>query len=238
MYYDHIAFITTNPDTGFHQAKIAHIAGSIGVSPDDITVHHFERHGEGADRGCFSSHYYLWNFIANEGFERTLILEYDGVFLKNVRPDRFEKFLEANPDWDAFFFGHRPIIWDERFVRKTDTPGIVRVATNDTHAYILSKRGAEKMASVNWYGKAVDISVRENTDVNFALFPMRAIQCGTFFSDSFFNGMSERNSQYIRYATQKPFNLLRAVSYLGFLVAVQPWIFLSSTWFSLTQKHP
>jgi hypothetical protein len=156
--------------------------------------------------------------------------------MKKVKPGDFEPFLDRLAAWDIFYFGHRPIIWDKRFLRNTDTPGIVQVRTNDTHAYVLSASGAEKMARVPWYGKAIDISLRENTDIAFALFPMRAIQCGRFGSPSFFNGMSERNSQYIRYALQRPLRVGRALAGLLFVVIIQPWIFLSSTWYSLKYR--
>jgi hypothetical protein len=237
VYYDHIALVTTNPDPEFHRVRCVHIARAIGVQPDDITVHQFVNHPEGPDKGCFSSHQFLWRFAHENGFDRTLICEDDVVFLKPVRPVDFDSFLQRQPDWDIFYFGHRPMIWDERLLCNTDTPGIVQVRTNDTHAYVLSASGAAKMARVPWYGKAIDISLRENTGTAFALFPMRAIQCGRFGSPSFFNGMSERNSQYIRYALQRPLHVGRAVVGLLFVVLIQPWIFLSSTWYSFLYRY-
>lgn len=237
MFYDHIALITTNPDGIFQQQKTAEIARSIGVQQDDITVHYFERHPEGAYKGCFTSHHSVWNMVVNSGFERTLVLEDDVVFLKPVHSDTFAGFLNATPDWEIFYLGHRPIIWDKRMVQQTAHKGIVQVQTNDTHAYIISKKGAERLSAIRWRGKPVDIVLSDAVH-NYALFPMRAIQCGRFFTDSFFNGMSERNSQYIRYALQKPVRPLRAVGYLLFVVVVQPWIFLSSTWLCFRRTHP
>ncbi|MCC5924944.1 MAG: glycosyltransferase family 25 protein [Bacteroidetes bacterium] len=238
MYYDYIALITTNPDEGFHQTKKDYIARSIGVLSDTIQVHCFEPHAEGADRGCFSSHHHLWNYIVEQGFERTAIFEDDVIFLKDVSVSRYAGFLESTPDWEVFYFGHRPIIWDYRFVERTSTPGIVKVRTNDTHAYVLSQKGAQKLSARPWCGRPVDVTVSGTLSASYALFPMRAVQGGRFLSHSFFNGLSERNSQYIRYALQRPIQPLRAAFWLTFLVVAQPWFFLGSTWHSLTKPLP
>lgn len=238
MYYDYIALITTNPDEGFQRAKQRYIARSIGVSPEAVQIHCFGLHPEGADRGCFSSHHTLWSFIAEQGFERTAIFEDDVVFLNKIPTARFEGFLEQTPEWDIFYFGHRPIIWDYRYVRQTSTRGIVRVKTNDTHAYVISRKGAEQLAARPWCGRPVDVTVSGILEHGYALFPMRAIQGGRFLSNSFFNGLSERNSQYIRYALQEPVRPLRAAAWLTFMVLAQPWFFLGSTWHSFTKPFP
>ena len=39
-------------------------------------------------------------------------------------------------------------------------------------------------------------------------------------------------------ALQEPLNPFRAFFYLTFVLIGQPWIFFSSTWFSLTRRHP
>jgi len=238
MKLDHIALITTNPDPDFHQSKCRHVARSLNVDAGDITIHHFNRHPEGAFKGCFTSHQHVWNLIVQNNWERTLILEDDVIFLKKTPSTRYASFLDNNEDWEIFYLGHRPIIWDTRLVQKSGTPGIAEVRTNDTHAYILNLNSARKLSTMPWENKPVDIAMREFTEKSYAIFPMRAIQSGRLFTPSFFNGMSERNSQYIRYALQKPLNIFRAIAYLGWVVIGQPWTFLSSTWFSLTQKHP
>lgn len=238
MKFDHIALITTNPDSSFHASKKNHIARSLEVDVVDITVHCFEPHPEGAFKGCFTSHQYVWSQIVRNNWQHSLILEDDVVFLKKIPVSHYANFLSRNNDWEIFYLGHRPIIWDTRIVQKTATPGIVEVRTNDTHAYILNLKSAQKLNEMPWENKPVDIAMREYTRKSYAIFPMRAIQSGRFFTPSFFNGMSERNSQYIRYALQKPINIFRAIGYLTFVVVGQPWIFLSSTWFCFTQKHP
>jgi GR25 family glycosyltransferase involved in LPS biosynthesis len=238
MYYDYIALITTNPDEEFHRAKKAYIARGLGVLADAVNVHYFERHVEGADRGCFSSHHHLWTFIAEQGFERTAVFEDDVLFLRSVPVQRFGSFLASVPDWDILYFGHRPIIWDYRYVQQTSTPGIVKVRTNDTHAYVISKKGARTLAALPWCGRPVDVTVSSHLHQCYAIFPMRAVQGGRFLSSSFFNGLSERNSQYIRYALQKPLKPLRAIFWLSFMVLAQPWFFLGSTWHSITKPLP
>lgn len=238
MNFDHIALITTNNDKDFHASKSVHIAKALGVKADKITIYFFDRHPDGAFRGCFTSHQYVWQQIVRNNWSLTLILEDDVVFLKKTPLSQYESFITGNPDWEIFYLGHRPIIWDTRLVKKTEYPGIVEVRTNDTHAYILNQGSAKRLAEMPWEGKPVDIAMREYTRKSYALFPMRAIQNGRFFTPSFFNGMSERNSQYIRYALQKPLNIIRAAVYLGFVIVGQPWIFLSSTWFCFTRKHP
>jgi GR25 family glycosyltransferase involved in LPS biosynthesis len=238
MKIDHIALITTDPNPEFHNQKRLDIGRSIQVDPQDITVYHFDRHPDGPDRGCFESHYFLWTRIAEMGYENTLIFEDDVVFLKQLPVSEYQDFLQNHPDWDVFYLGHRPIIWDTRLVKKTNTSGFVEVRTNDTHAYMIKLKSARHLASLAWEHKAVDIFLRHHTTKSYAKFPMRAIQNGRFLTNSFFNGLSERNSQYIRYALQKPLNPFRAVFFLMFVVVAQPWLFATSTWFCFTRKHP
>ncbi len=235
---DHIALITTDSDPSFHQQKCRDIARSIQVDPDIITVYSFVRHLNGPERGCFDSHHQVWNDIVAKEKRLTLIMEDDVVFLKKTPFDLYGNFLGKSDDWDVFYLGHRPIIWDTRLVKKTSFSGIVQVRTNDTHAYLIPLKTAKKLVSLDWETKPVDIFLREHTKTSYAIFPMRAIQCGKLFTPSYFNGMSERNSQYIRYALQEPLNPFRAFFYLTFVLIVQPWIFFSSTWFSLTRRHP
>jgi GR25 family glycosyltransferase involved in LPS biosynthesis len=235
---DHIALITTDSDPSFHQQKCIDIARSIGVDPGIITVYSFARHPNGPDQGCFDSHHQVWNDIVAMEKKLTLIMEDDVVFIKKTPFDFYASFLNKSDEWDVFYLGHRPIIWDTRLVKKTSTPGIVEVRTNDTHAYLIPLKTAQKLAALDWEFKPVDIFLREHTTTSYAIFPMRAIQCGKIFTPSFFNGMSERNSQYIRYAIQKPLNPFRALFYLSFVIVGQPWIFFSSMWFSLTRRHP
>jgi GR25 family glycosyltransferase involved in LPS biosynthesis len=238
MKIDHIALITTDPDPGFHNQKRKDIARAIQVQPHDITIYHSDRHPEGTMRGCFESHHHVWQQCVKYGYQNTLIFEDDVVFLKPVPATLYADFLHTHPDWEIFYLGHRPIIWDTRLVRKTDTPGFVEVRTNDTHAYLIKLEVATKLAAIPWENSHVDIFLRERTSTSYAKFPMRAIQNGRFLTNSFFNGLSERNSQYIRYALQKPLNPFRALGYLVGMIVVQPWLFATSTWFCFTRKHP
>lgn len=238
MKIDHIAVITTDSNPVFHASKKRDLARSLGVSFDDVHMYYFERHPEGAFRGCFESHKAVWAEIVKKGYDLSLILEDDVVFLKKTPLDRYVDFLIINNDWEIFYLGHRPIIWDVRLVKKTNVPGIVEVRTNDTHAYILNKQSVRRLSEMPWNNKPVDIAMREFTTKSYALFPMRAIQCGKLFTPSFFNGLSERNSQYIRYALQKPLHPFRALFYLLFVIIGQPWLFFTSVWFSLTRQHP
>jgi GR25 family glycosyltransferase involved in LPS biosynthesis len=238
MNIDHIALITTDPDPTFHAQKRLDIARSIQVTPDDITIYHFDRHPDGTMRGCFDSHHHIWNEITRKSYQNTLIFEDDVVFLKPSPWSLYAPFLNQHSDWEIFYLGHRPIIWDTRLVQKTTTPGFVKVRSNDTHAYLIRLETAHKLSAIPWENSHVDIFLREHTTTSYALFPMRAIQNGRFLTNSFFNGLSERNSQYIRYALQKPLNLFRAVFYLLFVVVAQPWLFATSTWLCFTRTHP
>ena len=238
MKIDHIALITTDSNPEFHDLKRKDIARAIDVQPQDITVYHFDRHPDGTMRGCFESHHHIWQLCVKYGFQNTLIFEDDVVFLKALPSSIYADFLSKHPDWEIFYLGHRPIIWDTRLVQKTDYPGFVEVRSNDTHAYLIKLEVATKLASIPWENSHVDIFLREHTSKSYAKFPMRAIQNGRFLTNSFFNGLSERNSQYIRYALQQPIHPLRAIFYLLFVIVGQPWLFATSTWFCLTRKHP
>lgn len=238
MNIDHIALITTDPDPAFHAHKRKEIARAIEVDPQSVTVYHFERHPDGTMRGCFESHYHVWKEVTRNGFQHTLIFEDDVVFLKRIPARIYSDFLSEHPDWEIFYLGHRPIIWDTRLVRKTETPGFVEVRSNDTHAYLIRLDIAQRLSAIPWEDSHVDIFLRQHTSKSYAKFPMRAIQNGRFLTNSFFNGLSERNSQYIRYAIQKPLNPFRAIGYLLFVIVAQPWLFATSSWFSFTRLHP
>lgn len=238
MKIDHIALITTDPNPEFHNQKRTEVARAIEVKPHDVTVYYFARHPEGTMRGCFESHHHIWKQIVENGYQNTLIFEDDVVFLKRLPETIYVDFLHSHPDWEIFYLGHRPIIWDTRLVRKTDSRGFVEVRSNDTHAYLIRLEVAKKLSAIPWENSHVDIFLREHTSRTYAKFPMRAIQNGRFLTNSFFNGLSERNSQYIRYALQKPIHPFRAIFYLLFVIVGQPWFFATSTWFCFTRKHP
>jgi len=238
MYYDHIALITGSDDIVFHREKKRHIAASLGVHPDRISVYRFGAHPDGATVGSFTWHRAVWEHIISHRFERTLILEDNVAFLRRVSPRDFDLFLQRHPEWDVMYFGYSPgESSPPAIVRQTRTAGIVEVRAEGSHAYLINLRTAKNLVQAGFQRATVGDFLRRQTRRTYALFPMRAIQSGHLLSQSYFSGIIQRSSQYLHYAAQQPFNPLRAVFWLIFLILAQPVLLLSSTWMAISKRH-
>lgn len=236
MFIDAAVFVTTKTNPEFLQYKTDHIEKHLGLPKGFVQVYHNEVDTENYKRGLFNAHKHVYEQFVENDIQHGLILQDDVYFLRSIKEEEYAPFLKEN-EWDAFYFGHRAEIWEPRFVRKTDQKNIVRVKTNDLHAYLVNNHYAKRMAAMEWKGKTADYTFRENYDKAYAVFPMVALQAGKFGTNSYINGVSERNSQYIRYITKKPFNFFDSLYYSIYLILNEAFFFISSTIIAFTHKH-
>lgn len=101
--------------------------------------------------GCYLSHVKLWEALANSNNEMLLILEDDAI-TNNFSAFQINQFLnkiiENDPDWDVIFLGYaKPFPSSNADIPVTDSVYKINDITFQTHAYLLSKKGALKLLS-------------------------------------------------------------------------------------------
>jgi len=101
--------------------------------------------------GCYLSHVKLWEDLANSNDEMLLILEDDAV-TNNFSGFQINQFLneiiENDPDWDVIFLGYsKPSPSSNVDIPVTNSVYKINEITFQTHAYVLSKKGALKLLS-------------------------------------------------------------------------------------------
>ena len=110
--------------------------------------------------GCFMSHYNIWQDIVQNDYEEVIVLEddirFEPFFKYKLRGLR-EELQALNLDWDLVFLG-RKILGKEEEPWVEDSTQLVRVGyTYWTLAYMLTKKGAEKLLSEKPLGKMVPV---------------------------------------------------------------------------------
>ena len=101
--------------------------------------------------GCYLSHVKLWEVLANSDDDMLLILEDDAI-VNNFSAFQINQFLneiiENDPDWDVIFLGYtKPSPSSNADIPVTDFVYKINEITFQTHAYLLSKKGALKLLS-------------------------------------------------------------------------------------------
>lgn len=101
--------------------------------------------------GCYLSHVKLWEVLANSDDDMLLILEDDAIS-NNFSAFQINQFLneiiENDPDWDVIFLGYaKPFPSANVDISITDSVYKINEITFQTHAYLLSKKGALKLLS-------------------------------------------------------------------------------------------
>lgn len=227
-FFDKAILLTTKTDQHFLNSKCTHIETHLGLPQGFVEIFKNEPDTEDTKRGCFNAHYEAYCYIVKHHLKRCLIFEDDVYFISKVAPKSYEDFL-LNNDWDVFYFGHKPDFRQDTFAIKTNHKGIVHVRTNDRHAYAMSYEFAKVMAQKPWTGVFGDRLLRSSTTKAYALVPGIAIQTGSLFSDSHFNGITGKFSEYLRLAYQNPFSLLDFLRYSFLLIFKMPyWVIYCS----------
>lgn len=101
--------------------------------------------------GCYLSHVKLWEALANSNDEMLLILEDDAI-TNNFSAFQINQFLneiiENDPEWDVIFLGYtKPSPSPNADIPVTESVYKINEITFQTHAYLLSKKGALKLLS-------------------------------------------------------------------------------------------
>lgn len=220
--------LTTSDDQAFLSRKCKHIEEHLELPNGFVEVFKNEPDYQDSKRGCFNAHYDVYCYMAEHRLENCLIFEDDVHFLSKVSPEDYQPFL-SQQDWEVFYFGHKPDFRQDTFARRTKFPGLLHVSTNDRHAYAMSYEFAKRMSSKPWSGIFGDRLLRSSTNKAYALVPGRAIQAGPWRTASHINGITEKFSEYLRLAWQKPFRLLDFINYSFLLVFKMPyWVIYCS----------
>jgi glycosyl transferase family 25 len=101
--------------------------------------------------GCYLSHVKLWEMLANSDDDMLLILEDDAV-TNNFSAFQINQFLneiiENDPNWDVIFLGYsKPFPSPNVDTFISNSVYKINEITFQTHAYVLSKKGALKLLS-------------------------------------------------------------------------------------------
>lgn len=143
-------------------------------------------------RGCYESHiarYRAW--LSRPGNDPwSVVFEEDLVVPgPSTRIDTWVAAVRAvDPDFDVLYLGHR-FVWEQQTSFHRVAPNLLRVRTNDLHAYVLSRRFATHMVENHgtFAGDAIDVIVREEAHRAYAVTPMLAYQRGL-------NGLAQRGA--------------------------------------------
>ena len=195
---EHAIMITTKGPAAMTR-RLRHVEAALGLEDGFIEVLDNRRDLEDSVRGCFVAHKTALTKFLKTGKNNCLILEDDVHFLKPVDIAEFlAKFEDIN--WQILYLGHRPVSSQNTFVKRTSFADVLRVRTNDLHAAIISRSFASRVMEYNWYGKAIDVLMRNDSTDCYAAYPMPAVQTGAPFSTSFWNGYLEKVYEYIQYS--------------------------------------
>jgi glycosyl transferase, family 25 len=128
---------------------------------------------ENRERGCFNSHLTVCKNALALGLENVLVLE-DDAKINHVTPaqiTRINHFIKQHADqFDILYLGL--IIGDMWFTRY---PSIARARGAGAHAYILSKRGMQKLSTYTYQGIPID-KVMKREFKCYSVYPMIAEQ--------------------------------------------------------------
>lgn len=145
---DGVLCISTS-DSKNRRESIQAQADKIGLPVEFVIV---ERDVESGERGCFLAHKKCAELALERDYQRVLVLEDDVLFLKSFmkKTTVINKFLLAtNPDifYLGATLGKTWLTWNF---------SIVRIRSQGAYSYILSRTGCERIANLNWEGRAID----------------------------------------------------------------------------------
>lgn len=222
LFFDAAVLLTTWTDEEFLRRKCRHIEKNLNLPEGFVQVHHNEFDKKNSKRGCFNAHYGVYNWIVENNYKRTLIFEDDVHFMRKVRRSEYQRTLRGL-DWEVFYFGHKPDFRQDTFAWSTSQSHVIKVRTNDRHAYAMTLNFAKRMAKMPWTGKFGDRLLRESTNKAYAHYPMAAIQSGPIWSASFRNGITEKFSEYLSLINQRPIRFRRTLKYILRFLYIMPY---------------
>src|SRR3990167_1570787 len=131
-----------------------------------------DRDPENRERGCFNSHVEVAKMALSNHDENILICE-DDVHILSFTQKQIEAinhFLKKNQSFDVLYLG---LIIDKMWL--CSQYPIVRAKGAGLHAYILSRRGIEKMAASRYNGTPIDKIVKHDFK-GYSIYPIIADQ--------------------------------------------------------------
>ncbi|MED5501116.1 MAG: glycosyltransferase family 25 protein [Pseudomonadota bacterium] len=111
-----------------------------------------ERDHENGERGCFNSHLMCAQIALERGYNRVLILKDDATLLPTSQKQikRLNLFLKLRNPELFYLGGMLGRMWIIPFMN------VVRCRLTGTQAYILSRKGCERLSQMTYQGKAID----------------------------------------------------------------------------------
>lgn len=132
-----------------------------------------ERDKENGERGCFNSHVSVAKNALYDDCQSLLVFE-DDVKILNFTPQQIAAInqfvLKKNKHFDVLYLG---IILGKIWF--CGSFSIVRARGAGLHAYLLSRRGIEKMSNYQYQGRPIDEVVQHDFKA-YSVYPMLAIQ--------------------------------------------------------------
>jgi len=132
-----------------------------------------DRHVGHEEHGCFTSHQQAClSGLQDPNCQSLLVFEDDVKVLPYTAQqiEQINKFLRSNTDFDILYLGLIVgKMWFSKFKH------IVRATGSGAHAYILSKRGMQKLSGYQYNGKPVD-KVFKHDFKCYSVYPMIAEQ--------------------------------------------------------------
>jgi GR25 family glycosyltransferase involved in LPS biosynthesis len=171
-FFDNIYCISTETRTDRRESASLQFS-HVGLLPD-MEFHIVKKHPTDPEKGIYESHMACIQKGLAAGAQHIAIFE-DDVFFEGLKPAILQScvaFMTNTPHWNAFFFGC--LVSGSR---KTQNPNVRQIRYRSlTHAYVLHRRFAEKLAGRPWQGRAFDGELKSVTEGYFAVYPAFAFQ--------------------------------------------------------------
>ena len=142
----------------------------------------FEKSPYGLARGCYESHLKILEHFVYETNEKHAVIFEDDVTFRDTSfyfPS-IQQYINIFPEsFELIYFGHRLVTQQICSFEKL-SKHIMRVKTNDTHAYCISRLFATTVTSLysEYSGVPIDVLFRRIVRESFAVYPMIAVQQG------------------------------------------------------------
>ncbi|WP_110685614.1 glycosyltransferase family 25 protein [Salinicola aestuarinus] len=119
---------------------------------NDVEFVLVERDVENGERGCFDSHVLCAKIALERNYKNVLILEDDATLLPTPRKqvERINAFLRLRKPQIFYLGGMLGRMWAIPFLN------VVRCRLTGTQAYILSRKGCQRLSKARYQGQAID----------------------------------------------------------------------------------
>jgi glycosyl transferase family 25 len=131
-------------------------------------------------RGCLTSHISVIKKAYDDGIQRLMVFE-DDIRHEKVEDDRIEHirhFLD-NENWDIFFLGGTPNIWNKNINNVKDYKNIYKGHFGAAHSYILNRSYMKKIKDIKWDRKiydTIDVHVLMQNNNSYIAYPRAFFQ--------------------------------------------------------------